>query len=93
MARSNLWTPLELLDKSIGSTIQLIMKSNREITGILEGFDDYMNMVLRDAVEFEMTPEGKTITKLDEILLSGNNVVMMVPAGCAPSTSGTQSSK
>ena len=40
--------PLELVDKCIGSRIHVIMKSDKEIVGILLGFDDYVNMVLED---------------------------------------------
>ena len=35
-------------------------------------------MVLEDVTEFESTPEGgKRVTKLDEILLNGNNINMV----------------
>lgn len=35
-------------------------------------------MVLEDVTEFESTPEGgKRITKLEEILLNGNNINMV----------------
>lgn len=43
--------PLELIDKCIGSRIHVIMKSDKELVGTLLGFDDYVNMVLEDAVE------------------------------------------
>uniref|UniRef100_A0A452UV85 LSM domain-containing protein n=2 Tax=Ursus TaxID=9639 RepID=A0A452UV85_URSMA len=35
--------------------------------------------VLEDVTKFEITPEGRRITKLDKILLNGNNVTMLVP--------------
>ena len=31
-----------------------------------------------------MTPEGRRITKLDEILLNGNNIAMLIPGGEYP---------
>jgi LSM domain len=34
-------------------------------------------MVLEDVTEFESTPEGRRITKLDQILLNGNNITMV----------------
>lgn len=73
--------PLELVDKCIGSRIQIIMKNDKEIVGTLVGFDDFVNMVLEDAVEYEFTPEGKKRTLLEQILLNGNNITMMVPGG------------
>ena len=48
------------------------MKSDEEIVGTLLGFDGFGSMVLEDVTEFELTPEGR-ITKLDQILLNGNN--------------------
>ncbi|XP_062522175.1 U6 snRNA-associated Sm-like protein LSm5 [Corticium candelabrum] len=76
--------PLELIDKCVGSRIHVIMKSDMEIVGTLLGFDDYVNMVLEDVTEFENTAEGRRITKLDQILLNGNNVTMLVPGGEGP---------
>ncbi|KAG8464719.1 hypothetical protein KFE25_010087 [Diacronema lutheri] len=76
--------PLELIDKCIGSRIWIIMKGDKEIVGTLKGFDDYVNMVLEDVIEYEMTPEGRRATRLDEILLNGNNVAIMVPGGQPP---------
>uniref|UniRef100_A0A452I198 U6 snRNA-associated Sm-like protein LSm5 n=2 Tax=Gopherus TaxID=38771 RepID=A0A452I198_9SAUR len=69
--------PLELVDKCIGSRIHIVMKSDKEIVGTLLGFDDFVNMVLEDVTEFEITPEGRRITKLDQILLNGNNITML----------------
>jgi len=37
--------PLELIDKCIGSRIHIIMKSDKEIVGVLLGFDDYVNIL------------------------------------------------
>jgi U6 snRNA-associated Sm-like protein LSm5 len=77
--------PLELVDKCIGSKIHIIMRNDKEIVGTLMGFDDFVNMVLEDVTEFENTPEGRRITKLDQILLNGNNITMLVPGGEGPS--------
>ena len=77
--------PLELVDKCIGSRIHIIMRNDKEIVGTLLGFDDFVNMVLEDVTEFEITSEGRRITKLDQILLNGNNITMLVPGGEGPS--------
>lgn len=81
--------PLELVDKCIGSRIHIIMKSDKEIVGTLLGFDDFVNMVLEDVTEFENTPEGRRVTKLDQILLNGNNIAMLVPGSEYPFLSRT----
>ena len=38
-------------------------------------------MVLDDVTEYVVTARGREKTKLDQILLNGNNVAMMVPGG------------
>ena len=38
-------------------------------------------MVLDDVTEYEVSADGNTITKLETILLNGNNVAMLVPGG------------
>ncbi|KAJ1459225.1 Sm-like protein LSm5 [Pelagophyceae sp. CCMP2097] len=78
---ANRMLPLELVDKCIGSRIWVIMKGDKEVCGTLRGFDEYVNMVLDDATEYCTTSEGRTKTQLDQILLNGNNVCIMVPGG------------
>ncbi|MCO5581997.1 hypothetical protein L7F22_035887 [Adiantum nelumboides] len=68
--------PSELIDRCIGSKIWVIMKGDKELVGTLRGFDVYVNMVLEDVTEIEITPEGRRITKLDQILLNGNNIAI-----------------
>eukprot|EP00011_Vannellida_sp_DIVA3-517-6-12_P002466 CAMPEP_0114625180 /NCGR_PEP_ID=MMETSP0168-20121206/11140_1 /TAXON_ID=95228 ORGANISM="Vannella sp., Strain DIVA3 517/6/12" /NCGR_SAMPLE_ID=MMETSP0168 /ASSEMBLY_ACC=CAM_ASM_000044 /LENGTH=96 /DNA_ID=CAMNT_0001836459 /DNA_START=1 /DNA_END=291 /DNA_ORIENTATION=- len=77
--------PLELVDKCIGSRIWVIMKGNKEFVGTLSGFDDYVNMVLDDVVEVELNADGsKTVGRVEQLLLNGNNVCMLVPGGPDP---------
>ncbi|KAM6498015.1 like-Sm ribonucleoprotein [Amanita muscaria] len=76
--------PLELIDRCIGSRIWVIMKGNREFTGRLLGFDDFVNMVLEDVTEFEITPEGTKKTALAQTLLNGNNICMLIPGSEGP---------
>ena len=84
MATVNTLLPLELVDKAIGSRIHIIMKNDKEVVGTLLGFDDFVNMVLEDVTEYESTSEGRRVTKLDQILLNGNNITMLVPGGEGP---------
>jgi len=39
------------VDKCIGSRIWVLMKNDREVVGTLRGFDEFVNMVLDDAIE------------------------------------------
>ncbi|KAF8469052.1 hypothetical protein BDZ91DRAFT_721637 [Kalaharituber pfeilii] len=74
--------PLELVDKCVGSRIWVVMKGDKEFSGTLLGFDDYVNMVLEDVTEYESTGEQ---IKLKKILLNGNNICMLIPGGDGPS--------
>jgi len=76
--------PLELIDKCIGSKIWVIMKNDREFSGTLLGFDDFVNMVLEDVIEYEVTPQGRKTTKLAQTLLNGNNICMLIPGSSGP---------
>lgn len=42
---------LELMDRCIGSAIHVVMKNEGEFSGVLVGFDDYVNMVLENVTE------------------------------------------
>jgi len=60
------------------------MKGDKELVGTLLGFDDYVNMVLEDVTEYETTPDGRRTTKLEQILLNGNQICMLIPGGEGP---------
>jgi len=60
------------------------MKNDREFSGTLLGFDDFVNMVLEDVTEYETTPQGKKETKLNQTLLNGNNICMLIPGSSGP---------
>lgn len=70
--------PLEIIDKSIGHEIQVLMTNDKEFKGTLIGFDDYVNMVLENVEEFDNEgPKGKVIKKM---LLNGSQVAMLIPS-------------
>lgn len=53
--------PSELIDRCVGSKIWVIMRGDKELVGTLRGFDVFVNMVLEDVTEYEITPEGKKV--------------------------------
>lgn len=74
--------PSELVERCVGSPLWVLMKGEKEMTGTLRGFDVYVNMVLEDVTEYEMTANGRVETgRMDQILLNGNNVAILVPGG------------
>jgi len=67
--------PLNFLEKSLNKRIQLLLKDGRLIEGKLNGFDNYMNMVLIDTDENHLEIKRK----LGTVILRGNNVVSITP--------------
>lgn len=51
------------------------MKGDKEFAGTLLGFDDYVNMVLKDVTEYDSTTGLEQ--KHEELLLNGNGVCMV----------------
>lgn len=83
MSNTNRILPLELIDKAIGSSIWILMRGQTEIVGILRGFDDYVNLVLDEAVEYSPDRNGEIVVRelKSELLLNGNHVAVLVPGG------------
>ncbi|KAI3431746.1 hypothetical protein D9Q98_004788 [Chlorella vulgaris] len=73
--------PSELIDRCVGSKVWVVLRGDKEIEGTLRGFDVFVNMVLEDVTEYEITPEGRKVNHLDQILLNGNNIAVLVPGG------------
>ena len=65
-------TPLQTLEKSIGKSITVTLKSNQSYTGRLKITDQYMNLVLEDCSEME---HGKITKRYGRAFLRGNNIL------------------
>jgi len=56
------------------------MKQEKEFSGTLKGFDDFMNMILENVTEYERTIDGKVKeNKIDSLLLNGTHITCMIP--------------
>ena len=83
-------TPIELLSRSIGKSVWLITRDNKEYSGKLLGFDEYVNVVLEDAIEYEQL-QGEELwlfseEKIGTVLLNGTSVEIIVPGGTGPNS-------
>ena len=77
--------PLAVIDGSVGQRMHIVMKGDKELVGTLQGFDNYVNMVLQDVTEWSLDSDGNRVSsKIDQILLNGNNVCMLIPGGDGP---------
>lgn len=77
-------SPLEHLDLSIGKRVWILLKGDKELEGDLVGVDEFVNMVMENVVELQFdatTGTSKETGKVGELLLNGNNVVMIVQGG------------
>ncbi len=63
--------PLHLLEKSLGSRVELTLTGDRKVTGSLAGFDEHLNVVLSDGAEVS----GGKERPLGTVVVRGNHVV------------------
>ena len=62
------------LKKYMDKRLQLKLNGNRHVTGVLRGFDQFMNLVLDEAVEEASATEKNTIGM---VVIRGNSIVMI----------------
>jgi len=62
-----------LLNNSKNKIVQLRLRNNTTISGILQSFDVYLNLTLDDAEDIS----GIKVVKLGKILLRGNNIIII----------------
>ena len=67
---------MEVLERSLGKTVLIKLRGGRTLRGVLEGFDQHVNLVIRDA---EAINESEEVEKIGRIILRGDNVVMISP--------------
>ena len=79
--------PLEVVDKCIGNRVWIQMQGDREFFGLLRGFDEYLNIVLDDVLEYKDAGAGGRRTmesRQESILLNGAHVCMIIPGDAPP---------
>ncbi|MBI2937963.1 MAG: RNA-binding protein [Thaumarchaeota archaeon RBG_16_49_8] len=66
---------IRVLDESVGKIVLIKLKGGKIIRGVLQGFDQHMNLVLRESEE--IVEEGPK--RLGTIVVRGDNVVIISP--------------
>lgn len=78
MAYNNSRNPLRSLQRRIGSTISIRLKDGIKYNGTLEEYDNFMNLILTNATEYEL---GQQVATFAEVFIRGNNVLFIEPNG------------
>ncbi len=66
----------KVLEHSIGKTVLIKLRGGRTLRGILEGYDQHVNLVLKDA---EVVNDPMNVESIGTIVLRGDNVIMISP--------------
>ena len=69
--------PLSILNQSLNKRVIVELKFDRSYTGILDGFDPHMNLVLKNAEEHDKEEEKHR--KLEKTIVRGDNVIYISP--------------
>jgi len=67
---------LKILSKSLGCTVLVRLRGGKLLRGILQGYDQHMNLVLEEAEEISSENPSK---RLGTIVIRGDNVMMISP--------------
>ena len=67
---------VKVLDESINKKVLIKLKGDKTITGMLQGFDQHMNLLLDQSEEIPSEGDSKS---LGSIVVRGDNVVMISP--------------
>lgn len=66
---------VQVLKENIGKNIVIKLKGDKVVKGVLEKFDQHMNLVLSEATEYKADES----TKLGNLLLKGDNIIIISP--------------
>ncbi len=68
---------LKVLSKSLGSTVLVRLRGGKILRGVLQGYDQHMNLVLEQAEEISY--DNSSQKRLGMIVIRGDNVMMISP--------------
>lgn len=64
---------VQVLKENVGKKIMIKLKGDKIVKGILEKFDQHMNLILSNASEYKNNQESK----LGNLLLKGDNIIII----------------
>ena len=70
--------PFDVLNNALNKNVLVKLKGDVEVRGVLASFDVHMNIVIENGEELK---NGEVKRKLNTVLLRGDTVVFISPAG------------
>jgi len=68
--------PLHVLHESLNKPVLVAMKGNKEYRGVLDGYDQHLNLVLKNVEEI-INGESKGVHNV--VIVRGDNVIYISP--------------
>ncbi len=68
--------PLHVLNKSINKRVIVALRGGREYRGILDGYDQHLNLVLKGSEEYR---NQELVRKIELTIVRGDNVIFISP--------------
>ena len=66
----------QVLERNLGKTVLIKLRGGRALRGTLEGYDQHVNLVLKDA---ENISDPENVESIGTIILRCDNVIMISP--------------
>lgn len=68
---------LRVLSESLGGKVLVRLRNGKILRGILQGYDQHMNLILEQAEE--LNDENTSSKQLGTIVVRGDNIIMVSP--------------
>ncbi|MCL7383741.1 MAG: RNA-binding protein [Thaumarchaeota archaeon] len=68
---------LRVLSESLGGKVLVRLRNGKMLRGILQGYDQHMNLILEQAEELD--DENTSSKQLGTIVVRGDNIIMVSP--------------
>ncbi|MGC8585495.1 MAG: LSM domain-containing protein [Thermoplasmata archaeon] len=63
--------PMKVIEDMLNKRISILMKDNRVLEGVLVGYDEYMNIIIKETEE----KMNDSIKKLGLVVVRGSNIL------------------